>query len=142
MITLTKVLYTGDATAEGGREGRVASSDGRLDLMVTPPSGSGDGTGTNPEQLFAAGYAACFHSAMRLVARHLKLDPEGSTVTARVSLGPAEGMLGYGLAVELEVAVPGVPDTEQARELVEAAHQVCPYSNAIRDNVDVTLTLA
>jgi osmotically inducible protein OsmC len=145
VITLTKVLYTAQATAEGGRDGHTASDDGRLDVTVVPPpelGGPADGKGTNPEQLFAAGYSSCFHSALKLVARRMKLDAEGSTVTARVSIGPGEGMLGYGLAVELRVSLPGVPDAEQAKQLVDVAHQVCPYSNAIRDNVDVRLTVA
>jgi Ohr subfamily peroxiredoxin len=144
VIELTKVLYTATATAEGGRDGRTASDDGRLDVVVTPPpelGGPADGNGTNPEQLFAAGYASCFHSALKLVARRMKLDAEGSTVTAKVGLGPGEGMLGYGLTVELAVALPKVDDAEQRRALVETSHQVCPYSNAIRDNVNVTLTV-
>ena len=145
MITLTKTLYTARATAEGGRDGHTASDDGRLDVKVTPPpelGGSAEAVGTNPEQLFAAGYSSCFHSALKLVARRMKLDADDSTVTAAVGIGPGEGMLGYGLEVELTVALPKVPDREQAQSLVDTSHQVCPYSNAIRDNVRVTLTLA
>src|SRR4051812_25922974 len=145
MIELSKVLYTARATAEGGREGHTASDDGKLDVKLSPPAAMGgpaDGLGTNPEQLFAAGYASCFHSALKLVARRMKLDAEESTVTAEVSIGPAEEMVGYGLAVTLTVALPKVDDSEQAQQLVERSHQVCPYSNAIRGNVDVTLTIA
>jgi lipoyl-dependent peroxiredoxin len=145
VIRLTKVLYTARATAEGGREGHTASSDGKLDVKLIPPPEMGgpvDGAGTNPEQLFAAGYASCFHSALKLVARRMKLDADESTVTAEVGIGPGEGMLGYGLTVGLTVTLPRVEDREQGQQLVDTAHQVCPYSNAIRDNVDVTLTLA
>ena len=145
MIKLTKVLYTATATAEGGRDGHTASDDGRLDVKLAPPpelGGAAEAAGTNPEQLFAAGYSSCFHSALKLVARRMKLDPDESTVTAKVAIGPGEGMLGYGLAVELLVSLPKVPDPEQAQQLVETSHQVCPYSNAIRGNVDVTLTVS
>ena len=145
MIQLTKVLYTARATAEGGREGHTASSDGKLDVKLIPPAEMGgpvDGAGTNPEQLFAAGYSSCFHSALKIVARRMKLDADESTVTAEVGIGPAEGMVGYGLVVTLTVLLPRVDDREQAQALVDMAHQVCPYSNAIRGNVDVTLTLA
>jgi len=145
MIQLTKVLYTARATAEGGRDGHTATDDGKLDVKLSPPAemgGPADSVGTNPEQLFAAGYASCFHSALKIVARRMKLDADDSTVTAAVGIGPGEGMIGYGLQVELAIALPKVPDPEQAQQLVETAHQVCPYSNAIRDNVDVTLTPA
>jgi lipoyl-dependent peroxiredoxin len=145
VVTLSKVLYTATATAEGGRDGHTATDDGRLDVKLsTPPElgGPSEAIGTNPEQLFAAGYSSCFHSALKLVARRMKLDADESTVTAAVGIGPGEGMVGYGLQVELTIALPKVPDGEQAQQLVETAHQVCPYSNAIRDNVDVTLTLA
>jgi Ohr subfamily peroxiredoxin len=144
MIRLTKTLYTAKATAEGGREGHTASSDGKLDVKLIPPPEMGgpvDGAGTNPEQLFAAGYASCFHSALKIVARRMKLDADSSTVTAEVGIGPAEGLPGYGLTAVLKVALPGVEDRTQAEQLVESAHQVCPYSNAIRDNVEVTLTI-
>jgi lipoyl-dependent peroxiredoxin len=145
VIELTKVLYTAKATAEGGREGHTASDDGRLDVKLVPPASMGgpaDGAGTNPEQLFAAGYASCFHSALKLVARRMKLDAEDSTVTAEVGIGPAEGMIGYGLTVALTIALPKVDDSEQAQALVDTSHQVCPYSNAIRGNVNVELSLA
>ena len=144
-LSLTRVLYTATATAHGGRDGHTESDDGRLQVTVTPPpelGGPADGTGTNPEQLFAAGYASCFHSALKIVAQRMKLDAEHSTVTAKVGLGPGDGIPGYGLVVELEVALPDVPDREQAEQLVDRAHHVCPYSNAIRGNVDVTLTVA
>jgi lipoyl-dependent peroxiredoxin len=145
VIELTKVLYTAKATAEGGREGHTASDDGRLDVKLVPPASMGgpaDGVGTNPEQLFAAGYASCFHSALKLVARRMKLDADDSSVTAEVSIGPGEGMLGYGLAVKLTVALPKVDDREQAQQIVDTSHQVCPYSNATRGNVNVELSLA
>jgi Ohr subfamily peroxiredoxin len=144
VIKLNKVLYTAVATAEGGRDGHTATDDGKLDVKVVPPvelGGPADGFGTNPEQLFAAGYASCFHSAVKLVAQRLKLDPEGSTVTAKVGFGSIEGSPGFGLTVELLISLPGVPDREQAEQVVDRAHKVCPYSNAVRDNIDVTLTL-
>jgi len=136
------VLYTAEATATGdGRNGKVRTSDGQLDLVLaTPVEMGGSGQGSNPEQLFAAGYAACFHSALRLVARRVKADVDGSEVTGRVGIGPA-GSGAFGLTVTLRVHLPGVP-AESARELVERAHQVCPYSNATRGNIDVTLELA
>ncbi len=133
-----KVLYTAEATSTGdGRSGHVVSSDHRLDLDLAPPvelGGSGDGT--NPEQLFAAGYSACFHSALRGVARRAGVDPGESTVTAEVGVGP-EGDL-YGLVVTLVISIPGL-DREKAREFAEAAHQRCPYSRATRGNISVEL---
>ncbi len=133
-----KVLYTASATSTGnGREGHVVSSDHRLDLDLAPPvEMGGSGEGTNPEQLFAAGYAACFHSALRAVARRTQLDPGESTVTAEVGIGP-EGEA-YGLVVTLVINIPGL-DREKTRELAEAAHQVCPYSRATRGNISVEL---
>jgi lipoyl-dependent peroxiredoxin len=145
MIELSKVLYTARATAEGGRDGHTASDDGQLDLKLTPPPEMGGATGavgTNPEQLFAAGYASCFHSALKLVARRMTLDADESTVTAAVGIGPVQGSNGYGLTVELTVATPRIADREAAQRLVEAAHQVCPYSNATRGNIEVALSLA
>jgi lipoyl-dependent peroxiredoxin len=144
VITLTKVLYTAVATAAGGRDGHTATDDGKLDVTLAPPpelGGPADGAGTNPEQLFAAGYSSCFHSALKLVAQRMKLDAEGSTVTARVGIGPIEGSPGFGLTVELDVALPGVPDAEQAEQLLERSHKVCPYSNAINGNVEVALKI-
>jgi Ohr subfamily peroxiredoxin len=145
VIKLNKVLYTATATAEGGRDGHTATDDGKLDVKVVPPvelGGPADGFGTNPEQLFAAGYASCFHSAVKLVAQRLKLDADGSTVTAKVGFGSIEGSPGFGLTVELVISLPNVTDREQAQQLVERSHKVCPYSNAVRDNIEVTLTLA
>lgn len=141
MIELTKGLYTAEATATGGREGHARSSDGQLDLdMRVPEAMGGPGGGTNPEQLFAAGYSACFQSALGVVGRRQGVDTANSTVTTKVTIGPIGGG-GYGLAVAIEVALPGV-DEPVAHELVEAAHQVCPYSNATRGNirVDVSVT--
>ncbi|MGI8649913.1 MAG: organic hydroperoxide resistance protein [Rubrobacter sp.] len=133
------ILYT--ATAHGGREGRVESSDGKTNENLVVPEGMGGpgGDGTNPEQLFAAGYAACFEGALRLVAGKQKKDVGNASVTANVGIGP-EGK-SFGLEVELIASVPGV-SKEEAQELVDAAHEVCPYSKATRGNVDVTLTVA
>jgi osmotically inducible protein OsmC len=135
-----KVLYTASATSTGdGRNGHVVSSDDRLDLdLAPPPEMGGSGQGTNPEQLFAAGYAACFHSALRVVARRAHVDPGESTVTAEVGIGP-EGEA-YGLVVTLIISIPGL-DREKAREIAEAAHQVCPYSRATRGNISVELRI-
>lgn len=136
-----KTLYTVEALATGeGRDGHGRSSDGKLDLdLATPTELGGSGEGTNPEQLFAVGYAACFHSALRLVARAEKADVSDSAVGARVSLGQLDTG-GFGLAVELEVTLPNL-DHDTAQALTEKAHQVCPYSNATRGNIDVTLTV-
>jgi Ohr subfamily peroxiredoxin len=133
-----KVLYCAKATSTGdGRNGHVVTSDQRLDLdLALPESMGGDGDGTNPEQLFAAGYAACFHSALRIVARRAKTDPGQSTVSAEVGIGP-EGDA-FGLVVTLIISIPGL-EREQVRELAEAAHQVCPYSRATRGNISVEL---
>ena len=133
-----KVLYTAEATSTGdGRSGHVVSSDHRLDLDLAPPAEmGGSGNGTNPEQLFAAGYSACFHNALRVVARRAKLDPGESTVTAEVGIGP-EGDA-YGLVVTLIINIPGL-DRDKTRELAEAAHLVCPYSRATRGNISVEL---
>jgi osmotically inducible protein OsmC len=135
---MSKILYTAVATAEGGRDGRVATDDGQLEVRVaTPPELGGPGGGTNPEQLFAAGYSACFHSALTLVARRAHADVSGSSVTARVGLGPREGGPGYGLTVHLRVALPGLSPAD-AEALVHRADKVCPYSNAVRGNITVT----
>ena len=132
------VLYTAVATARGGREGEVVSDDGVLDLELAMPTALGGpgGDKTNPEQLFAAGYSACFHSALKRVAGGEKLDVTGSSITANVGLG-IEGQA-FGLAVTLTGSFPTLT-AEQGRELMDKAHQVCPYSNATRGNVDVTL---
>lgn len=136
-----KIVYTTEALATGeGRSGHTRTSDGRLDLdLAVPTEMGGSGDGTNPEQLFAAGYAACFHSALQLAARRAKADVTHSAVGARVTLGPTGGG-GFGLAVTLEVTLPGLPRAE-AFALAEKAHQVCPYSNATRGNIEVTLTV-
>jgi osmotically inducible protein OsmC len=136
-----KVLYTASATATGdGRDGQARTSDGKLDVtLASPIELGGDGNGTNPEQLFAAGYAACFHSALRVVARRAKADVSGSTVKAEVDFG-ANGSGGYGIGVRMDVALPAL-ERASAEELIEAAHQVCPYSNATRGNIDVELNL-
>ena len=144
MITLSKVLYTATATAEGGRDGHTATDDGKLDVkLATPPElgGPADGIGTNPEQLFAVGYSSCFHSALKLVAQRMKLDASDSTVTAKVGIGPIEGAAGFGLTVELAIALPNVDSRDDAQALVDRSHKVCPYSNAINGNVDVQLSL-
>ncbi|MEV0426713.1 organic hydroperoxide resistance protein [Micromonospora sp. NPDC049836] len=136
-----QVLYTASARATGdGRDGHVRTSDDTLDLdLAVPKEMGGAGGAANPEQLFAAGYAACFHSALRLVARRAKADVAGSVVEAEVGIGP-NGAGGFGLAVTLVVDLPAV-ERDAAERLVEAAHQVCPYSNATRGNLDVALTL-
>ena len=136
-----KVLYTAEATSTGdGRSGHVTSADGRIDLdLALPPEMGGSGNGANPEELFAAAYAACYHSALRAVARRTGVDVNGSTVTARVGTGP-EGDA-FDLVVTLEILLPNA-GPEQAREAAEAAHQVCPYSRATRGNISVELRLA
>ncbi|MFF8027335.1 organic hydroperoxide resistance protein [Streptomyces sp. NPDC007896] len=136
----TKIMYVAEATAHGGRDGYVTSLDGQIALKVAmPPALGGDGNGTNPEQLFAAGYSACFHNALVLVGRRAGLDLTGSTVAAKVGIGPNK-QRGYGLAVALSVSLP-VLDQDVATKLVDAAHEVCPYSNATRNNIEVTILL-
>ena len=134
-------LYTAVATATGdGRNGHVRSDDGLVDTDVRMPAGlGGPGGATNPEQLFAAGYAACFHSAVKVVARREKLDAAGTEITTRVSIG-SDGAGGFGLAVELDLHAPNL-DKAAAQDLLEKAHQVCPYSNATRGNIDVVLAV-
>lgn len=139
--SLIKPLYTARATATGGRSGHAVSDDGVLDLDLKPPAEmGGPGGATNPEQLFAAGYAACFQSALAVVGRRQGVDTGGSRVEADVTIGTIPGG-GYGLAVALRVSIPGA-DAETTRALAEAAHQVCPYSNATRGNIDVTVSAA
>ncbi|MFJ3688339.1 organic hydroperoxide resistance protein [[Kitasatospora] papulosa] len=132
-------LYTAAATANG-REGRAVSSDGQIDLaLALPPALGGDGKGANPEQLFAAGYAACFASAMSSVAREMKVDTKDVSVTAEVSIGKDDS--GFGLAVVMRVELPEALEGETGRRLVEATHAYCPYSKATRGNIDVELVI-
>lgn len=137
------VLYTTSATATGGRDGHARTADGALDVNLSTPKelGGAGGPGNNPEQLFAAGYSACFLGAMKFVASQGGPKvPADTTVTANIGIGPrSEG--GFGITAELTVALPGLSHDE-ATKLVEAAHQVCPYSNATRGNVDVKLHVA
>jgi osmotically inducible protein OsmC len=137
-----QVLYTAHATATGGREGRAVASNNALDVALSTPKelGGAGGAGTNPEQLFAAGYAACFLSAMKLVGGQMKTPiPADASINAAVGIGPnAQG--GFGLTVTLAVSTPGM-DQAAAQAVVDKAHQVCPYSNATRGNIDVTLTV-
>jgi osmotically inducible protein OsmC len=140
-VSLAKVLYTATATATGGRDGRATSSDKALDVKLTTPRGLGGagGDGTNPEQLFAAGYAACFLNAMKFVASQSKTPlPADTTLQADVGIGQAGS--GFGLQVELKINAPSIA-REQVEELVRKAHTVCPYSNATRGNIEVTLTI-
>jgi len=134
-----KIHYTTEAVVEGGRAGRGRTSDGRLvvELSVPKEFGGEGGPGTNPEQLFAVGYAACFHSGLLAVAQGRKLDASGSTITARVGIGPT-GHGGFGLAVTLALHAPNLSRTD-AEDLMRRAHELCPYSNATRGNVEVTL---
>lgn len=136
-----KILYTAEATATGGREGRVTTSDGRLDLNLALPKdlGGPGGPGTNPEQLFAAGFAGCFDNAMILVARRMKLSTAGARVTAKVGLGMFEQGR-FAMEVELLVTLPEL-DEDEARALVDATHKVCPFSNAVEGNIEVTRTI-
>ena len=136
-----KILYETEATATGGRDGKAASADGLLSVSLSLPKSLGGpgGEGTNPEQLFAAGYAACFLGAVKLVARTRKIVPSAEpSVTAKVAMGPVP--IGYALAVELKVSLPGV-DKSVAEDVVAGAHERCPYSNATRGNIDVKLTV-
>lgn len=137
-IELTKVAYTTSATAHGGRAGHVRSADGVIDLDTAQP-GTSPEPKVNPETLFAAGYSACFQGALLNRAKTQGIDTSNSTVTANVSFGPSEDG-GFGIAVELEVEIPGV-EHEKAVELVDLAHAFCPYSKATRDNIVVTLTV-
>lgn len=141
-MSLDQVLYTAHASATGGRDGRAVSSDNVLDVRLTTPRelGGAGGEGTNPEQLFAAGYSACFLGALKFVAGKEKVAlPADARIDGSVGIGPIPA--GFGIQVELKVSLPGLP-REQAEALVHKAHQVCPYSNATRGNIDVTLTVA
>ena len=145
-MAIENVLYRANATATGGREGRAVSSDSALDVKLTTPKELGGNglPGTNPEQLFAAGYSACFLGAIKAVARGEKIKvPDETTIDASVSFGENanEGAKGFNIAVELKVTLPGFTK-EDAEALVHKAHEVCPYSNATRGNVDVKLTVA
>ena len=136
--TPEKIVYTARATATGGRQGRATSEDGILDVQLTAPKEmGGPGTGTNPEQLFAAGFSACFNGALAMVAKKAGVDASGAEVTANIGFGP-EGD-SYAITVDLKVAIPGI-DVAKAQELADAAHQLCPYSKATRGNVPVTVT--
>jgi osmotically inducible protein OsmC len=134
-----KVLYTAEATVTGGRDqGHGRTSDGLLDVQLRSPKElGGEGDGTNPEQLFAIGYAACFEGAIKTVARREKVEADDVTIDAKVSLGPREDK-SFTIEVALDVNLPQL-DEQQAAAIVEAAHQVCPYSNATRGNIDVAL---
>ena len=139
-MSIEQVVYRASAEATGGRDGRAISSDGVLDIELTTPKelGGAGGQGTNPEQLFAAGYSACFIGAMKFVAGRDKLPmPADTSVEGVVGIGQIPQ--GFGIEVELRISLPGMND-EQAEQLIERAHQVCPYSNATRGNIDVTLT--
>jgi len=142
MIMAAQVLYQTQATATGGREGQARSEDGRLEVALSTPKelGGAGGTGTNPEQLFAAGYAACFLGALKLVAQQQKVKiPADAAITATVGIGPrSEG--GFGITADLSISLPGI-SREDAQKLVDAAHRTCPYSNATRNNVAVGLTI-
>ena len=137
-------VYTATATATGGRAGTAKSSDERLALTLSTPKalGGDDGAGTNPEQLFAAGYSACFIGAMKAVAARQKISlPADVSITAAVAIGPMTGKPGaFGIAVEMAVSVPGM-ERAAAEALVATAHEVCPYSNATRGNIDVAITV-
>ncbi len=140
-MSLEQTLYVAHATATGGRDGRAVSSDEQLSVALSTPRelGGAGGAGTNPEQLFAAGYAACFLGALKFVAAKEKVAlPAETTIASDVGIGPLP--TGFGIEVTLNVSVPGLP-REQVETLVEKAHVVCPYSNATRGNIDVTLNI-
>ncbi|WP_313310026.1 organic hydroperoxide resistance protein [Stutzerimonas nitrititolerans] len=141
-MTIETILYTATATATGGREGRATSSDNVLDLLLSTPRelGGAGGAGTNPEQLFAAGYSACFLGALKFVAGKQKVAlPASTNVTGKVGIGQIPS--GFGIEAELTIAAPGI-DRDTLQALVDQAHIVCPYSNATRGNIDVTLLIA
>ena len=137
MAKLDQVLYTANAHTTGGRDGASRTDDGRLDVKLSPPGTAG--TGTNPEQLFAAGYSACFIGAMKAVGAGMKIKvPDDVSITSTVGIGPIPG--GFGIQVAMAITLPGF-ERAAAEQLVAAAHKVCPYSNATRGNIDVTLTV-
>ena len=137
-----RVLYTAEAEVTGGRdEGHARTSDGALEVDIRVPAElGGAGAGTNPEQLFAIGFASCFQSSLKLVARRMKLSADDSTIDSKVMLMPTE-QRGFKLGVALDVTLPSIADEEQAQELVRTAHTVCPYSNATRGNIEVALSV-
>ncbi len=140
-MALEKVLYTATATATGGRSGTASSSDGALKVDLSTPKGlgGGGGSGTNPEQLVAAGYSACFIGALKAVGAGQKIKvPDDVSITSDVGIGPIPG--GFGIQVAMKISLPGM-ERAAAEKLVADAHQVCPYSNATRGNIDVTLTV-
>lgn len=139
-MALDKILYTAHATSTGGRDGRSKTDDGKLEVKLAPPKEmGGNGDGTNPEQLFAAGYSACFLGAMKFVAGQQKKPlPADTSITADIGIGPIPG--GFGIQAALNVSIPGWAKAD-SEALVAAAHKVCPYSNATRGNIDVTLTV-
>ncbi|KGM55689.1 organic hydroperoxide resistance protein [Lysobacter daejeonensis GH1-9] len=140
-MSIETVLYRATATATGGRDGRAVASDNAFDLQLSTPRelGGAGGPGTNPEQMFAAGYSACFIGALKFVAGRQKIAlPADTAIEGHVGIGQIPA--GFGIEVELKVSIPGMP-REQAEALVAQAHQVCPYSNATRGNIDVTLTV-
>lgn len=143
-MAIDQALYTAHATSTGGRTGSTESSDGKIKLQLSTPKelGGDSGPGTNPEQLFASGYSACFIGAMKAVAARQKIAlPAEVSITADVSIGPMTGKAGaFGIAVAMAVSVPGM-DKAAAEALVKAAHEVCPYSNATRGNIDVALSV-
>jgi Ohr subfamily peroxiredoxin len=139
MEKLDKVLYTARVHTTGGRDGNSKSDDGKLEVRLTPPAMNGPGT--NPEQLFAAGYSACYIGALKAVSGKMKVQlPADLAVDAEVDLGPIREGAAYGIGVRMKISLPGM-DRAQAQQLIAAAHQVCPYSNATRGNIDVELTL-
>lgn len=143
-MAIDKALYTATATSTGGRTGTSSSDDGRLKLQLSTPKelGGDSGPGTNPEQLFAAGYSACFIGALKAVAARQKVALGEVSITAAVSIGPMTGKAGaFGIAVSMAVSLPGL-ERSAAEALVATAHQVCPYSNATRGNIDVDLRVA
>lgn len=142
-MALEKVVYTAHATATGGRDGVAKSDDGKLDVKLDPPKQmGGTGNGTNPEQLFAAGYAACFIGAIKFIAGTQKIDVTDVSIDSSVAFGPlANGAKGFGIGVDMVVHLPGL-DRPVAEKLVHDAHEVCPYSNATRSNIDVNLSVA
>jgi Ohr subfamily peroxiredoxin len=144
MPSIARAVYTATATSTGGRTGTTKSSDGKIELQLSTPKalGGDDGPGTNPEQLFASGYSACFIGALKAVAGAKKFAlPKDVSITADVSIGPHGSKAGaFNIAVKMAVSIPGV-DKDVAEQLVAAAHEVCPYSNATRGNIDVALTV-